>query len=42
MAVLGLHCRVGFSLVVERGNYSAVEVSRLLTAVNSLVVEYGH
>jgi len=41
-AVLGLHCCVGFSLVVERRNCSAVEVSRPLTAVTSLVVEYGH
>ena len=40
MAVLGLHCCVGFSLVAARRNYSLVSVSRLLTAVASLVVEH--
>ena len=37
LAVLGLHCRVGFSVVVMSRGYSLVEVHRLLIAVASLV-----
>ena len=40
MAVLGLRCFVGFYLVVVSWGYALV-VSRLLTAVASLVVEHG-
>ena len=39
LAVRGLHCCVGFSLVVESGGYSLAAVRGLLTAVVSLVVE---
>ena len=39
LAVLGLRCRVGFSLVVESEGYSLVVVCRLLVAVASLVAE---
>ena len=38
MAVLGLCCCVGFSLVTEKGGYSPVAVQGLLIAVASLVV----
>ena len=38
LAVLGLHCCVGFSLVVECRGYSLV-VHRLLIAVASLIAE---
>ena len=37
MAVLGLHCSLGFSLVVASWGCSLVEVRRLLTVVASLV-----
>ena len=40
LAVLGLHCSEGFSLVVERWGYSPV-VHRLLSAVASLVGKHG-
>ena len=39
LAVLGLHCCVGFSLAVESEGYSLVAVCRLLVAVTSLVAE---
>ena len=38
MAVMGLHCCAGFSLV--SGSYSLVAVSRLLIAGASLVEEH--
>ena len=41
MAVLGLCCFAGFSLVVESGGYSSLAVCGLLIAVASLVVEQG-
>ena len=41
MAVLGLRCCAGFSLIMESGVYSPVSVCRLLTAVASLVAELG-
>ena len=41
MAVLGLHCCAGFSLVEANGGYSLVVMGRLLIAVASLVVEHG-
>ena len=37
MAMLGLHCRAGFSLVGANGSYSLVAVHRLLVVVASLV-----
>ena len=37
MAVLGVHCSLGFSLVVASWGCSLVEVRRLLTVVASLV-----
>ena len=37
LAVLGLHCWAGFSLVAASGGYSLVAVFRLLIAVVSLV-----
>ena len=40
-AVLGLHCYVGFSLVVASRGCSLVAVLRLLTEVASLVEEHG-
>ena len=40
MAVLGLHCCTGFSLVVVSRGYTLVAVSRLLIAVASLVAEH--
>ena len=39
LAVLGLHCYMGFSLVATNGGYSLGAVLRLRTAVASLVVE---
>ena len=39
LAVLGLHCCKGFSLVVASRNYFLVVVPRLLIVVASLVVE---
>ena len=41
LAVLGLFCCVGFSLVAASGGYSLVAVLRLLIAVASLVAEHG-
>ena len=41
LAVLGLHCYAGFSLVIESRGYSRVAVSGLLSAVASLLVERG-
>ena len=41
LAVLGLHCCVGFSLIVASGGHSLATVHRLLIAVASLVVEHG-
>ena len=40
LAVLGLHCCVGFSLFAESGSYSLVAVCRLLIVVASLVAEH--
>ena len=40
MAVPGLHCCAGISLVVESGGYSLVAVRGLLTVEASLVVEH--
>ena len=40
MAVLGLCCNLGFSLVAESVGYSLVAALGLLIAVNSLVVEH--
>ena len=40
LAVLGLCCCVGFSLVAGNGVYSVVGVFRLLIVVASLVVEH--
>ena len=40
LAVLGLCCCVGFSLVVENGDYSLVVVRGLLIVAASLVVEH--
>ena len=39
--MLGLHCRVDFSLVAESGGYSLVAVCRLLIVMASLVGEHG-
>ena len=39
LAVLGLHCCAGFSLVVATGDYSLVVVLGLLIAVASLFAE---
>ena len=41
LAVLGLCCCVGFSLVVESRGYSPIGVSGFLIAVASLTVEHG-
>ena len=41
VAVLGLRCCTGFSLVGGSGGYSLVEVHRLLIAVASLAVDTG-
>ena len=40
LAVLGLHCCVGFSLAVESEGYSLVAVCRLLFTVTSFVAEH--
>ena len=40
LAMLGLCCYVGFSLVVERGGPLSVTVCRLLTMLASLAVEH--
>ena len=39
LAVLGLHCRGGFSLAVASGAWCPVAVCGLLAAVASLVAE---
>ena len=39
LAVLGLPCSVGFSLVVVSGGYSLVEAQGLLIVVSSLLAE---
>ena len=41
LAVLGLHCCAGFSLIAGSGDYSLVAVRGLLIVVASLVVEHG-
>ena len=41
MAVQGLCCCEGFSLIVVSGGYSLVVVCGLLIVVASLVVEHG-
>ena len=41
LAGLGLHCCMGFSLVVASGGYSLVAVCGFLIAVTSLGVEQG-
>ena len=41
LTVLGLHCWVGFSLVVESGGYSLVVVHGHLIVAASLVLEHG-
>ena len=41
LAMLSLHCSMGFSLVAASRGYSLVVVCRLLTAVASLVAERG-
>ena len=40
LAVLGLHCYMGFSLVASGGGYSLAVVASLLTAVASLDAEH--
>ena len=40
LAVLGLRCCTGFSLVAVRRGYSLVAMHRLLIVVASLVVEH--
>ena len=40
LAVLDLHCSLGFALVAARGGHSLVAVFRLLIAVASLVAEH--
>ena len=41
LAVQGLHCRAGFSLVVASGDHFLVGAFSLLIAVASLVAELG-
>ena len=41
LAVLGLHCCVGFSLVAARGDYSLVAVCGVLISVVLLFAEHG-
>ena len=41
LAVTGLHCCAGFSLVAASRSHSLVVVCRLLIEVASLVAEYG-
>ena len=41
MAVLGLHCFLGFSLVMSSGGYYLVELQGLLIAMTSLGLEHG-
>ena len=40
LAVLGLHCWAGFSLIAARGGYSLVVACKLLHAVVTLVAEH--
>ena len=40
LAVLGVHCCAGFSLVAESGGYTLVALRGFLIAVASLVVEH--
>ena len=42
MAVLGLRCSSGYSLVVASGSCSRVAVHGLLIAVASPIAEHGH
>ena len=42
LAVLGLGCCAGFSLVVASGGYSQVAMRGLLTVVSSLVAKLSH
>ena len=42
MVVLGLHCFVGFSLVLASLGYSLVVACKLLIEVASLVAEHKH
>ena len=41
LAVLGLRCCEGFSLVAASGGYSLLAVHGLLIVVTALVVEHG-
>ena len=41
LSVLGLHCCMGFSLVVVNGGHSLIAMRRLLILVTSLVAELG-
>ena len=41
LAILGLHCCLGFSLVAASRGYSLVALCSLLTAMASLVGEHG-
>ena len=41
LAVLGLHCCMGFYLITVHRGYSLIVVLWLLTAVASLIVEHG-
>ena len=41
LAVLGLCCCTGFSLVASSGGYSLVSVHRLFILISVLVVEHG-
>ena len=41
LAVLGLHCCIGFCLVAATGGSSLAAVHGLLVAVASLVAEHG-
>ena len=41
LAVLGLRCCAGFSLIMASGGYPLVAVQRLLLVVASLIVERG-
>ena len=41
LSVLGLHCCMGFSLVVVNGGYCLIAVRRLLIVVTSLVAVRG-
>ena len=41
LAVLGLHCHTGLSLVAASWDYSLVALHKLLIEVASLVAEFG-